>query len=322
MKTILPTILTLFLAGSAIAEPVEFDSIAAEVNGKPILWSEVRGAVATQVRLLHEERAKLTPLDYANRLNELLEKGRQALIDRELMLGHFADSGFEMRDLFVDNQVDERIQKQFDGDQVRFTEFLGSIGMTLNDYRGFVRDEMVLGAMRRKFAPEPLFLTPKEVEETYLANADLFTIEGQVALRTVTLPKDSPDATEAEQRAKIGEIRQQLLDGGDFESFAKLYSTDSFGQDGGLRTGAKRVDLVEEFRDPAFSLRPGEVSEIVEGPGFFAILRVEERVEDQLLDLMEVREKVEMLAMQRKRSQALDRWLQQLRHDASIRLKS
>lgn len=318
MKTI-PLFLTLFLAATGFAQRVEFDSVAAEVNDRPILWSEVRAAVAPQIRMLHENRARLTPLEYARRLDELLNQGRDALIDRELMLDHFDQSGFRIRDRVVESRVHARIQSHFDGDETAFHGFLSSAGMSVGEYRDFVRDAMIIESLQAQNAAPPVFLTPMEIEETYLANRDLFVEEGRVAFRSITILKSTAESDEAAQRAKIDEIRQQLLNGTDFDLLARLHSVDT---GAGEARNFQKSELAEEVRGPAFKLPIDEISPVIEGETFFAILRVESRVDDRLVDLIEVRDQVEMLTMQRKRAEAVREWLGRLRRDADIVLKS
>ena len=321
MKTLVLSLLAALAAASVYAERQEVDGVAAVVNGRPVLWSEIRGAVQAQLQELHEHRAELTPLEYGQRLNELLNKGRDALIDRELILDHFDSSPHRLSDVFVDNQIQERIRSQFDGDRERFRSFLETFGMTFHEYREHVRDEMVIGALQQQNAAPPLFLTPTEIEETYLANLDLFTTEGDVVLRTITIAKSEDAGESAEQRQKIDEIREQLAHGTDFGLLARLHSVDHASADGGLRARERKSDIVAALQETAFETPVGELTPVVEGPGFYAIIRVEDRNEDQIAALTDVRARVEMLAMQQKRSEAVKQWVERLRKDANIQLK-
>ena len=323
MKTFLiSTSLALICALPSFAERIEFDSVAATVNGRPIMWSQVRNAVGTQLEQLHDHHRQLSPIEYAKQLDDLLNRGRDALIDRELILDHFESTPHKISDVYVDAEVQNRIQAQFEGDRAKFRAYLETIGLSYNQFRDFIRDEMIIVALRRQEAAAPVFLTPKEVEKVYLANIDRFTIKGNVAVRTITIPKSTAEATEAQQRAKVAEIRQQLLDGGDFALQARLHSSDSAARDGGLRDPMAQAELAKPLQSPAFDLPIGKVSTVIEIGDFLTLLRVEHRSPDQVAALTEVRPQVEMLAMQQKRAAAIEEWLGRLRRVAEIHRKT
>lgn len=78
---------------------------------------------------------------------------------------------------------------------------------------------------------------------------------------------------EALLRAK--EARDRLLAGGDFAELAKLYSDDPTGPRGGFLGGFTRGAMVPAFEQAAFKLPVGSLSEIVETPFGFHIIRRE-----------------------------------------------
>ncbi|MDE6022969.1 MAG: peptidylprolyl isomerase, partial [Muribaculaceae bacterium] len=85
----------------------------------------------------------------------------------------------------------------------------------------------------------------------------------------------SPDFKElSTARALADSIRTALRNGADFALLAKQYSVDRASKENGGRMGyfmAERFPY--EFEKTAFSLKPGEISEIVETPQGFHILK-------------------------------------------------
>jgi len=80
--------------------------------------------------------------------------------------------------------------------------------------------------------------------------------------------------TEAEAKAVLGELAK----GADFATLARDRSTDPGARDGGDLGFFKRADMVPEFAEAAFALKPGEVSAApVKSPFGWHVIKVEER---------------------------------------------
>lgn len=80
--------------------------------------------------------------------------------------------------------------------------------------------------------------------------------------------KDKPGAPEVHARhilvaseADAQKVMKELKGGAKFEDLAKKYSTDPGAQDGGDLGWFKRDDMVPEFANAAFALKPGEVTQ-------------------------------------------------------------
>ena len=82
--------------------------------------------------------------------------------------------------------------------------------------------------------------------------------------------------TRAEARALIGQLSNRAKRGDDFATLAKKFSDGPSGPRGGVLGRFGRRTMVKPFSDAAFSLRVGEMSDVVETVfGYHIILRTE-----------------------------------------------
>jgi peptidyl-prolyl cis-trans isomerase D len=110
---------------------------------------------------------------------------------------------------------------------------------------------------------------------------DRFTAPEEIRARhiLIKLPPDADEKARAAARAKADDVLAKVKKGGDFAKLAEQLSEDagtaSKGGDLGLFPRGK---MVPAFDAAAFALEPGTVSEVVESPFGFHIIKVEEKV--------------------------------------------
>ena len=109
---------------------------------------------------------------------------------------------------------------------------------------------------------------------------DRFTDVEEVRARHILVRVD-PNADEAAKtkaRAEADDLLKQIRAGGDFEALAKKHSKDPGSAPKGGDLGFfPRGRMVPPFDAAAFALEPGQVSEVVETPFGFHVIKVEEK---------------------------------------------
>lgn len=127
----------------------------------------------------------------------------------------------------------------------------------------------------------------------------------QVSHILLRLDQKASEAEKAKAKARIDSVSNALKQGADFAELAKKVSQDpGSAAQGGLLPFVYRGQLVKEFEDIAFAMKPGEVSDVVETPYGYHIIRMESRKEfepfdfhkENILKFMEQRNVREQLA--------------------------
>ena len=115
------------------------------------------------------------------------------------------------------------------------------------------------------------------LRQYYQEQQQAFTTPEQRHLRhiLIAVPAGASEQQKQEALEKAKEIRQKLLDGGDFAKLAKEYSEDPGSRSKGGDLGLVRRGMMEKnFEQAAFSLPKGEISEPLETPFGYHLIEV------------------------------------------------
>lgn len=139
-------------------------------------------------------------------------------------------------------------------------------------------------------------LTPQEVEEFYTQHvADRFTVPARVQARHIlfSVTPEASDEDRATIRATAEGILARAKAGEDFATLAQVHSQDTAtAEQGGDLGFFTRGRMVKPFEEVAFSTPVGGVSELVETPFGFHIIKVEAKEEERVRPLTEVQEEI------------------------------
>lgn len=152
-----------------------------------------------------------------------------------------------------------------------------------------IKDGKLAEEMRRKIMDE-VEVTPEEVRQFYASipkdSLPYFGAEIEIA-QIVFKPKVSQEAKDDVVR-RLKEIRQDVLDGGSFFTKAVLYTEDPGSKSsGGYYKINRKTPFVKEFKDVAFSLKEGEISQPFETEFGYHIIYLE-KVKGQDLELRHI----------------------------------
>ncbi len=133
-------------------------------------------------------------------------------------------------------------------------------------------------------------VSDEDLQRYYRRNLDRYEIKEQVTAAHILLsiPQDADAETIKKRQDLANELLKQLQDGADFAQLAKTHSDDKSNAAQGGEIGTfGRGTMVGEFEEAAFALRPGQMSEVVQTPFGFHIIKVEEYIEPGVKPLVD-----------------------------------
>jgi peptidyl-prolyl cis-trans isomerase SurA len=126
--------------------------------------------------------------------------------------------------------------------------------------------------------------------------------------------------SETEARRKMENLRERLVNGGDFAELARLYSQDGSAAKGGDLGWISPGDTVPEFETAMDALKDKEVSPVVQSPFGMHLIQVLERRQRDVSGERQ-RATARQALRERKLDEAYQDWLRQIRDRAYVEVR-
>ncbi len=316
MVLLLPTLQVVSQTIHNVWDPPYRQGIAAEVENKIITFEEIRREMSPLIpRIRDSARSRA---EFTQRMQELYLEVLQNFIDKVLIVEEFKEKEYQLPQTFVENEFDRILIEDFENDRSRFLEYLESQGKNVREFRADLRDRIIVSVMRSEKRKSQSQISPEKIEQFYNENKINFYEEESVKLRIIML-RPLADENPDQMRQTIDRIYEELKSGTPFAEAASKYSQDSRRERGGDWGWIQRPDLKEELSAVAFSLEPGSYSEPVSLGEQIFILYVEDKRDEGIQPISEVRDRIEEILVSQLERQAQQQWIERLRREAYIR---
>lgn len=171
----------------------------------------------------------------------------------------------------------------------------------------FIRKRVLMQAALEKATKAAL--TDAAMQKTYEEAVKQQKPEEEVRARHI-LFRASPDdkAASAAAEKKAQDVEARLKKGEDFATLAKQLTEDPSGkQDGGDLGFFAKEQMVPEFAEVAFGMKPGEVSKPVKTQFGWHVIKVEEKREKPTPTFDEVKPQIEQFLAQKAQAEAVQK---------------
>lgn len=305
-------------AAQLSAQPQErmVDGIAAVVNTNIITYGQVRELLMFRQRSMDQQPSE----EMRQKMKETQDAAIQDLVDRQLIIDEFKSQGFQIPEHVVDDRINAIIRGDFGGDRTAFVRTLKAQGFSLTRFREIEREKIIVQAMRQRAVQSETVLSPDKIEGYYRKNLDKYSSPEEIRLSMIVIRPESAGGSPDAARSAASEIRQKLADGADFAGMAQMYSQDSTAELGGDWGWIDRKTLTSELNNVAFSLKPGELSDVVRVGDAFYILRVEAKKAAVTKPLAEMRDEIGQKLKEQERLRLQQQWIDGLRSKAYVKI--
>lgn len=287
------------------------DEILVEVNGKKLTRGDAEELVGYRIAAV---KSRIPA--------ERMDQVRQQMLDNSI-------DQFVMRTLLLEEADSLKIGVTPDDEKQAFDKIRTSLppGLTPEDVmkksplgEERMKEEVMVGIRINKLLDahlaQSVTISDADIDEFIEQNKARMTIPDTAHARHILIsmkPEDDEKA-KAEKKKALEDIRQQLLDGGDFAALATEHSDCPSAQKGGDLGMFPRGRMVPEFEEAAFTQPTNAIGPVVETKFGYHVIQVLNRSEAGQMP----RERVEQLLKNRSRQQATAAYVEELKAKAKI----
>jgi peptidyl-prolyl cis-trans isomerase SurA len=281
---------------------VVVDRVIAVVNDEIITMSDLQ----------REESLKKSEAGHDDHL--VLED----MIDRKLQMAVAKREGVDVTDKELTDAVAD-IMKRNNMDTLQFGVALAKEGLTLDQYRAELREQITLSRLFNKYVRSSVNVDEAEARAFYQSNPKTFALPEEIRVRRIFLTL--PDEATTEQAAAIKEKAQavyaRVQKGEDFIRLVREVSQGATASQGGDLGFLQRGDALPEIQEAARALKPGDSSRPFQCAGGYNIIKLED-VRTPVRPFEKVKDEIMKTLYEQKLENTYRSWLQALRGDSHI----
>lgn len=294
------------------------DQVVVVIDAEPYTLSNIKEYAKTKMK-------REFPAGDLNQIGKEDQQVLEEFITEKLLEAEVRQAGIQVSEAEIDSYVGKIKEKnRLSDDDLK--EILKREGMTLQDYRAKIRDEIEKNDIINRQVREKVNITSEDVERYYRQNSKKYMTGERIRLRHILLPLPEGAAPEREQEVKLRamELRQRALGKEDFGQLARRYSEGAGASQGGEIGWVQRGSLLKEIEEVAFKdLAVGEISQPVRTSMGFHILQLEAKEEARPLPLAQVRSKIKEELYAKAMEERFQGWLRsdlRKRHRVDVKL--
>jgi len=311
-------LVSLFAAGTAMAQGI-YPGDAVRINDEIISYQRFQGFY------VEHRNAQGVAVGARGDQLELLKRLRNEAMDliiEQALVGQAAEkAGIDIPPEEVDTAMTE-LRSVFDNDNAYRMKLEGE-GFTEETFEAHITRMMKAKRYLDSIRMEAAQVSDTDLELYYRDNESRLTLPEQIRVRHILItwkPLGKQD-----DRAYIREQMQPILEraraGEDFAALAREFSDDFATRQAGGDTGLfRRGEMAPSFEAVAFALEPGEISEPVETPFGVHIIKFEERRDEELLPLDDIRDQLREHVKNEQAEQAVRQEIDRLKAAADIKI--
>jgi peptidyl-prolyl cis-trans isomerase C len=294
--------------------PAVLPDTVARVNGETITKTDFESAL----REVEGRAGGPVPADQRDRIyREVLDQ----MISFRLLVQETRARNIAATDAEIDARIAE-IEQQFPTAEA-FRQTLEQRKMTVAALRADAREGIVIDKLLQSEFAGRISVSREDIDGFYQKNPSQFQQPERVRASHILIrfPDNANAAAKQQVRSRAEEILRALKAGNDFVDIAKTNSQDpGSAANGGDLGYFERGQMVGPFEETAFSLRPGQTSELVETEFGYHIIKVADKQASRTVPLDEVRPQIQQFLEGQEREEATQSFVESLKAKSKVEI--
>ena len=298
------------LLGEYRTKPVMIEEIVARVNDKILTMSELR---AREAEIIGNLRMNYAGEDFEERARAVKGNIVQDLVTELLLLQRAEDMGVtgQRKEEFIEDLLEEfKRNNQIKNDE-ELEDLLKDDELDVDTFREMLYRRRLPQYMVYEEVTSKIEITEERIRRFYDSHPEDFTTPEKVRISDIIiLTGEERSLEDAAEKAR--DVYALLMRGGDFPELARRFSDGPTAGEGGKLGFYSHGELRPDLEEVAFSLEVGGVSEPIETEHGFHIIKVEERVEPDLIPLQKVAERIKNRLLENEFDQRLAMYIEEI----------
>jgi len=312
------------LAGFLSLVTVALLSLALEKQPSEDTVAVVDGSVITQKDFDREmSRVRQQLLNMGKHLTnsqipDIKKEVLENLVNRELLYKESQSKGIKVDEAKVNEQI-ITLKKQFPSED-QFKSALMNMNISEAGMKAQIRRMFSIQQFIDTYIAHKATVSDEEPKVFYESHPNLFK-QPEQARASHILIKFEPQADKskkAEARNKIEKIKLRIQKGEDFSALAKEFSQCPSSAKGGDLGYFSRGQMVKPFEEAAFTLMPGDMSDIVETRFGYHLIKAVDKKPESIIGFKDVKDKIQQYIRQQKVQKEVSVYVRKLKEKAKV----
>jgi peptidyl-prolyl cis-trans isomerase C len=256
---------------------------------------------------------------------EMMPQMENAALDQLINIEVLYQKGKKLTVKDLEQKVDEKVgqtRKQFPS-QADFEKALKGANITENKLKDLARRNIVIDNLMQKEVFSKITVTEADAKKFYDDNPDKFKMPERTQASHILISADQKATPEDKKKAKekAAAIRKRVAKGEDFAAVAKAESNCPSAAKGGDLGYFGKGQMVPEFEKAAAALKLGELSDVVESPFGYHIIKVMDRKPADTVKFAEVKDKIEDYLKSQKAQKPMTDYVDKIKKEAKVEIE-
>ena len=248
------------------------------------------------------------------------EKILNQLIDQKLTDQQIKRSNITVRDDEIDGAIERLKEANFFTDE-ELREMLGAEGLTLEEYRKRIKDQMLRAKLVNFEVKSKIVITKEDIESYYKSHSDKYGRIKKYRLNNIIMkvPSFASEEEKLMVLEKMEIVLTELNAGKSFDIIAKAYSESSYVSDEGGLGLFELKELSPRIQEAIRDMKAGEFTPVLDTDQGYQIFYLQEIVDVSGKSLEEASPEIEDILYKEIVDKKFRSWIDELRKRSHIK---